>query len=448
MTLPSVATRTGRGAALRSWVREHPVDAGPSPVPERCGRMAEEAAGYAAECRRAAAEVRSLVVGAAGDMRVYLRAVLDDVQAAGDEAREGAEDAAREAARPRPTLSRVEPGACSARDAALRVRGLFDDAQAAAQESGVVAPLPAPAQAVDPAQVYLAGLAASGRRSVERGLRVAWEILRETGPAVTGMLAPDSWAEVRYGHLQALRATLAEAYAPATANLYLAAVRGVLRAAWLLGQVEEAEYRRAMEVPAVRGSRLPAGHAVLREEMRAVLRGASEHRRATPAGAARDAVLLLLGRLGGLRREEMCGLDLVDVDFHEGTLRVTGKGNKQRSVPIHAALRAALEAWVEVRGAEPGALLCPVSQRGAVTVRRMVAQSIYDRLQVLCDRACVRPATPHDLRRTCASEALDASRDLTAVQALLGHADPRTTARYDRRGERAVRAAVDAMEVL
>ena len=128
--------------------------------------------------------------------------------------------------------------------------------------------------------------------------------------------------------------------------------------------------------------------------------------------------------------------------------RVPGKGNKERLVPCHPALAAALAAWMQVRGMESGALLCPVSQRGEVTVRRLVPQSIYDRLATLRVRAGLTSAVaPHDLRRTCASNAIEASRDLTAVQRLLGHADPRTTARYDRRGDAAVRAAVDAMEV-
>jgi site-specific recombinase XerD len=82
-----------------------------------------------------------------------------------------------------------------------------------------------------------------------------------------------------------------------------------------------------------------------------------------------------------------------------------------------------------------------VDKYGRVQDRRLSQQSIYDRIAHLAERAGVAPFSPHDCRRTLAGDLLDAGIDLATVQALLGHASPATTARYDRRGERAVRDA-------
>jgi site-specific recombinase XerD len=96
-------------------------------------------------------------------------------------------------------------------------------------------------------------------------------------------------------------------------------------------------------------------------------------------------------------------------------------------------------------GAEP--LLLPVNRHGHIVARRLTEQSIYDRLHHLAERAGVNAFSPHDCRRTLAGDLLDSGVDLATVQAMLGHASPATTARYDRRGERAVRAAATRVHV-
>jgi site-specific recombinase XerD len=74
-------------------------------------------------------------------------------------------------------------------------------------------------------------------------------------------------------------------------------------------------------------------------------------------------------------------------------------------------------------------------------------QTVYDRLRYLAERAGVAAFSPHDCRRSLAGDLLDAGVDVATVQARLGHARPATTARYDRRGERAVRQAAERVQV-
>jgi len=77
------------------------------------------------------------------------------------------------------------------------------------------------------------------------------------------------WQRLGYQHTQALRTALANRYSPATANRHLAALRGVLREARRLGLMSAEDLQRAIDLPAVRGERLPRGRALSRGELRA-----------------------------------------------------------------------------------------------------------------------------------------------------------------------------------
>jgi site-specific recombinase XerD len=292
-------------------------------------------------------------------------------------------------------------------------------------------PLPAPA-GPSPASVYVAGLAPGSRRAQAQALvRVA---------QLFGIDDPDSvpWHELRPAHVDAIRARLAESGSPATANRILSALRGTLRAAWREGRMDAATFQACRDVRGVRGSRLPRGREVAAEEWRRLFAEIGHER--SPI-RERDAALVALAYAGGFRRAELVALDVADYDRESGRLRVVGKGNRERAVFIGNGAKDALHAWLRVRGDAAGPLLVPVDKFCRVQIRRLTEQTIYDRLRYLAERAGVKAFSPHDARRTLAGDLLDAGVDLATVQAVLGHASPATTARYDRRGERAVRDA-------
>ena len=156
------------------------------------------------------------------------------------------------------------------------------------------------------------------------------------------------------------------------------------------------------------------------------------------------------GALGcGLRRRELSGLNLADYAPELCQVRVLGKRNNERIVPLHAAIDHALSEWIRLRGAEPGPLFCR-GEKGDLLRRgeRITVDGVYSVVLRLAKQADVIGIRPHDFRRTFISVLLDQGKDLAVVSKLVGHQSVKTTAQYDRRGERAGRKAVEALDAI
>jgi len=149
---------------------------------------------------------------------------------------------------------------------------------------------------------------------------------------------------------------------------------------------------------------------------------------ATPPGhpsRARDSAVLELLYATGLRVSELAGLDLNDLDGAERTVRVLGKGGKERIVPYGSRAAGALDAHLAYRGAIRGPLFAN-RRGGRLTVRSI--HSIVRRSAAAC--GITRRVSPHTLRHTFATHLLDAGADLRMIQELLGHSRLSTTQRY------------------
>jgi site-specific recombinase XerD len=292
-----------------------------------------------------------------------------------------------------------------------------------------------------PAAVYLAHLAPGSRRTMINALDTMAGLLTQHRCTMQTL----DWSALRYQHTTALRTLLADLYAPATANKMLAALRGVLQEAWRLGKMSAEEFRRAADLPSVRGSTLPRGRAISRAELTRLFAVCSKDR--TTAGR-RDAAILAVLYNCGLRRSELVDLDLADYDGDESALTVrSGKGRKARMSYTTDASRKAIEDWLAVRGLSAGALFTPINKSGKVSLRRLSDQAVRKLLLKRAVEAGVSHFSPHDLRRTMIGDLLDAGADISTVQRLAGHANVTTTARYDRRGEAAKRRAANLLDV-
>ncbi len=142
------------------------------------------------------------------------------------------------------------------------------------------------------------------------------------------------------------------------------------------------------------------------------------------------AMMLILADLG-LRVSEVCDLDMDSVAVHQGrmVLQVTGKGGKFARRPLTSETVAALKLWLAVRGEASGPLF--VSEAGNRLDRHRVADLVQEYARS-AGLSHWRQITPHSLRHAFATASRDEGVPLEDVQDAMGHADPRTTRRYDR----------------
>lgn len=341
----------------------------------------------------------------------------------------------------------------------------------------VLAPEPT---TTNPAAIYIAALTSpASRRTMRQALYAVACIITDQAPGAaseadqTALVMSLPWAELRSHHAAAIRSTLAERYAPAGANKVLSALRGTLKAAITqtrqaaraaaladganadmitrLARARQDDLEDAIEaLKVVRGgSEELRGRALARGEVRAIFAACSKDD--SPAGY-RDAALFGLLYACGMRRAELAAADLADLVItgeDDATLTVMhGKGNKRRVIPINDGALDAVKDWLSVRGDEPGPLFVSVNKGGRLVFgENMTSQAIYNILAKRGREANVKNFSPHDLRRTFISDLLDAGADIATVQKLAGHANVTTTARYDRRGERAKRKAVGLLHI-
>jgi integrase/recombinase XerC len=151
--------------------------------------------------------------------------------------------------------------------------------------------------------------------------------------------------------------------------------------------------------------------------------------------SARDRAILELFYASGIRLSELVGLDLHNLDLREGLVKVKGKGNKERIVPVGSKAKMALKGYLDKRKE-----LIPTSGQGplgppAVFLNRrggrLSARSVERILLKYLQRSGLGPKiTPHGLRHSYATHLLEAGADLRAIQELLGHASLSTTQRY------------------
>ncbi len=268
---------------------------------------------------------------------------------------------------------------------------------------------------------------------------------------IAKMVAPDldalqfQWEYLRYAHTAMIRTHLLELdYKPATINVMLAALRGVLKECWKLGLMNAEDYHRAVDVANVKNTTLPAGRELTAGEIVELFRVCNLD--TTPLGI-RDAALIAILRTTGLRRAEVVRLQLSDYATPTRRLVIHGKSRKQRAVYVPESARFYLTRWLTLRGSDEGPLLTVIRKGGHLTLNALTPQSIYDILEKRAKQAGVRDFSPHDFRRTFAGDMLDRGADIVTVAGIMGHADVNTTRRYDRRPEDAKRRAADLISV-
>jgi integrase len=312
-----------------------------------------------------------------------------------------------------------------------------------AQATGLTV-LWAPPAERHPAVTYLVALAPSGRRTQRSCLE---RIARRISDGQLGWNEVP-WHLARYEHAVEILAWVRETYpSPATSDAHRAALRGVLKQAWLLGWLPADEWARIATIKPAKGSRLPRGRNIEPEEMRRLFRLLA---REGTTVAARDAAWMAVAHAsGGMRLDETLNLTMASFRPAERGFRVVGKGNKEREIWLGDEAAAALNAWLRLRGDEPGFVFLPVG-RDRTTVlhdRRLAPSTIREMCGRRAKQAGIAHISPHDFRRTSIGDVLDLTGDLSQASKLAGHASMDTTGRYDRREAGRLRSVARRLHV-
>ncbi|NQU22784.1 MAG: tyrosine-type recombinase/integrase [Candidatus Nealsonbacteria bacterium] len=210
--------------------------------------------------------------------------------------------------------------------------------------------------------------------------------------------------------------------AASTVNGRLAAVRSLVKLGRTLGLVSWTLDVANVKARAYRDTRGPG-----RDGVRAVMESAGS--RGDAKGVRDLAILKLLHDLG-LRRAEVVGLDVEHVDLDARLILVQGKGqNDRESCTLPEPTAAALKAWLDARGVDPGPLFVNFDRAGKGS--RLSGRSVHRIVKRLGQQAGVH-ARPHGIRHAAITEALDRTGgDVRAVQKFSRHADVRTLQHYD-----------------
>ncbi|HLI52724.1 MAG TPA: tyrosine-type recombinase/integrase [Acidimicrobiales bacterium] len=232
--------------------------------------------------------------------------------------------------------------------------------------------------------------------------------------------------------------------APATMNRRIAAVRGMFEYAVITGVRDDNPVpagRRATGLrPQARGllghigpRKAPTGGRLVRQPRRLPesVEPAEVSAFISDLGTHRDRAMALAMVLGGLRAAEVRGLRLADVDMGLRRVRVVGKGNRERTVPVDSAFFAEVGSYLRTER-PPGCRTaeCFVVLRGPTTGAAMTEAGMRRIFRTHRANSGATRVRPHRLRHTYGTELATAGIDLLVLRELMGHASPETTAAY------------------
>lgn len=258
------------------------------------------------------------------------------------------------------------------------------------------------------------------------------------------------WHLLQPEHVIALVAALREdGYAPNTSSLYVNAVRGVMNEAWRMSLISQDHLLKMRSVKAAPGTRLGQGRNLRRSLIRELMEVCAADPR--PQGL-RDAAVIGILYGSGMRKSESVNLDLMQINFEERSLRVTGKGNKALIKYAPAWAFEKLTAWLDFRreqlkdGEQDDTFLFNRIRRGShITRERITKHAIYYIARQRGEQVGVK-IMPHDFRRSFITRVIE-EHDLSIAQKLAHHSNIQTTASYDVRDDNERRRAVDRFDL-
>lgn len=297
----------------------------------------------------------------------------------------------------------------------------------------------------NPATIYIRKLdSANSVNSVQRALSgfARWMLVSKSA---TYLDIP--WSKITLERLQEYRHFLITAKkSPDTIATYLSYLKSVIRVAATVTSIHP-EHRLphavlveiAQELKPPKRSGQQVNEFIRIDEFKMILNASQD---GTTSGK-RDSALLHLLYGCGLRRSEVVGLNMDSVVWERQALKVIGKGNKTRYIPMFSDLESTLEEYLFVRGEHEGPLFYRISRAdNLVTSSRLTDAGLVNIVKRRCAKAGLSFINLHSFRASFATIHFTIGTDLFTIQNLMGHSSPTTTKRYDIRDEQ---AGADAM---
>lgn len=291
---------------------------------------------------------------------------------------------------------------------------------------------------------------------------VTWKEIVQEPPLATAekreelrwrLLAVYPWERIGPLDMVAIRSKLLElknrrdeAIRPNSVDKHLFSLRGLLRFCQLAGLISKDQLevikKGAARAP---GSRIPKGRALSVDEVMQLLDVCDVE---TIRGVRDHAVISIL-HSGGVRRDEVGTIQLESYDRDGKFVRVIGKGNKEREIPISDAAIKSVERWLALRGDSSGPLFTRLAPGTGNKIKlgvRLSSQAVFRVLLDLVAKCGIKKCSPHDLRRTFATDHSLAGTDLHTIKELMGHSRSDTTLGYFRHNRGVKSKAADALE--
>lgn len=279
----------------------------------------------------------------------------------------------------------------------------------------------------NPALLYMASLSSrQSQRVTESRLQT-----------IAGALGRHHWRDIDWSQLDRQWLYLAKEVlrdlSPSSLNAIFSVLKGVALQAWELGLINDKAFQRIKQTKSLRASRIPKFRYLQPEEISAMINECIVDDRLQ---GTRDAAIFALLYGCGLRRAELVGINVDDIDVREQAILIHGKGNKERKVYVPEKSWLLLHTWLCLMNRADGPAFVRIRKSNQLSEMRLTDHSVYFLTKWWIQKSGMENFTPHDFRASFISFLLDNGEDIKTVADCVGHNDIRTTSIYDRRGER------------
>ena len=237
-----------------------------------------------------------------------------------------------------------------------------------------------------------------------------------------------NWSSLTYNKVNKLIKTLMkERKSPSTINAYLSCIKGTAKEAWNLKYIDTENYQKISTIKRIKTPKEVKGRYLSFKELNSLL----DHCMAKDnVIAIRDAAIISAIYGAGLKRSEVINLPLDAYNSKTKEIRCIGKNGSVRIFETNKRISNILETWITQRGPYEGPLFTRIHKGNNITTKPITSQTVYDIIIRRHKEANLKPTTPHDLRKTFATNLLNRGEDIFTVKELMNHKFVETTVMY------------------